>query len=259
MVSAGRDGGASGVREVSFNPEARGETFGGTAPDWRLKLGNAPVRGRAGGRDSCGTGARSAGFSTFPLLTKTRAAGLATMTRGDAPGSWPEPMRPVAGLEGIDGVVSLDGGNAPEEVSLAGTTPVSGGALGVAKVSFSGAVLERLLAPLTGGAAGRGVAGVGRTTGSVLAREVEPVSVADFFSCGWMGETRPVGGRIVFCIGWVTAVDQAGGIFCEPAELSWLEVLIGSVAEEPSGRGPSCVESGLSGRGGRVTRKVSRL
>jgi hypothetical protein len=217
LVSAGREGGASGGREVSFNPEARGATFGGTVPDLRLKSGSAPVSGRAGGRDSCGTGAKSAGFSTFPLLTKTRAAGLATMTRGAAPGSWPEATRPVAGFEGMEGVVSLEGGNAPEEVSRAGTMPVSGGALevapGLAKVSLSGAVLERLLAPLTGGAAGRGLTGVGRTSGSVLARDVEPLSVADCFNCGWMGETSPVGGRIVFCIGCVTAVDQAGGIF----------------------------------------------
>jgi hypothetical protein len=223
-------------------------------------IGKVPVRGRAGGIDWCSMGARSAGFSTLPLLTKTRAAGLATMTRGGVPGSWPEaaPIGPVPTFAVAGWMGSPEDGASLGECSRAGTMPVSGGALVVAKVAWSGAVLERLVAPLRGGAAGRGLSGVGRTRGSVLAREVEPLREAECFN--GVGETRPVGGRIVFCMGWVTAVDQAGGMFCDPAGVSLFDVRIGSVAAVGlGGRGPSCMESGFSGRGGKVTRNVSRL
>ncbi len=176
------------------------------------------------------------------------------MTRG---GTGPVLTLAVAGWTG-----SPVFGSSTGTVSRDGTMPVSGGADvedEEEKVALSGAVLERLLAPLTGGAAGRGDCGVGRTSGSVLAREVEPVREADCLSCVCVGETRPVGGRIVFCIGCVTAVDQAGGILPEPEGVETVpELLIGNVAAPEPGRGPIWVESGFSGRGGSVTRSVSR-
>jgi hypothetical protein len=62
-------------------------------------------------------------------------------------------------------------------------------------------------------------------------------------------------------IGLVTAVDQAGGTFVTGAGSSWLEVFIGSVlAAETFGRGGVIfADAGLSGRGGRLMRRVSRL
>jgi len=63
-------------------------------------------------------------------------------------------------------------------------------------------------------------------------------------------------------IGLVTAVDQAGGRLLAGAGSNWPEVLIGSVeAADTLGRGVGVIfdVAGLSGRGGRLMRKVSRL
>jgi hypothetical protein len=63
-------------------------------------------------------------------------------------------------------------------------------------------------------------------------------------------------------IGLVTAVDQAGGAFVTGAGTNCPEACIGSVvAAETFGRGVGVIfcEAGLSGRGGRLMRKVSRL
>jgi hypothetical protein len=63
-------------------------------------------------------------------------------------------------------------------------------------------------------------------------------------------------------IGLVTAVDQAGGTLLTGAGSSWLEVCMGSVvAAEMLGRGVGAIfpVAGLSGRGGRLMRSVSRF
>jgi len=63
-------------------------------------------------------------------------------------------------------------------------------------------------------------------------------------------------------IGLVTAVDQAGGTFVAGAGTNSPDVFMGSVvAAETFGRGVGVifVEAGLSGRGGRLMRNVSRL
>jgi hypothetical protein len=92
-----------------------------------------------------------------------------------------------------------------------------------------------------------------------LARD-EPSSEADcFIEDVPDGDTRPVGGRVAFCIGWVTAVDH-DGMFCEPTGPTFPEDFIGIVAAVGLvGRGPNWVESGFRGRGGKVTRNVSRF
>jgi hypothetical protein len=253
--------GGSGVRAVSLSPLASGGTFPGAGPESRLIVGSVPVEGRAGGRLPCWTGSRPVGISTLPLLTKTRAAGLATMTRGGIPVAWPDAalvlIGPVPTFEvaGNTGMSASEGSGAPFE----GTMPVSGGALGVAKVVRSKAVLERLIPPARGGAGGRGISGLGRTSGSVLGRVVVPVSEADCFIWAPPEEICPVAGR-VFCIGWVIAVDHAGGMFCEPVGLVASDAFIGNVAAVGlGGRGPIWEESGFSGRGGKLTRNVSRF
>ncbi len=55
LVSAGRaeGNGGIGVRAVSFRPDKIGATLGGRLPDSRVIMGRLPVRGSAGGRDSC--------------------------------------------------------------------------------------------------------------------------------------------------------------------------------------------------------------
>jgi hypothetical protein len=77
--------------------------------------------------------------------------------------------------------------------------------------------------------------------------------------CGFMlEETFPA----LLGIGFVTAVDQAGGTLGTGVGSNWVEVLIGSVdAAETFGRtgGVIFVDIGLRGRGGRLMRKVSRF
>ncbi len=72
-------------------------------------------------------------------------------------------------------------------------------------------------------------------------------------SCG----IAPEGARDKFGIGFVTAVDQAGGtegvgVSSEPPESGRV------VAAETFGRGVILVEAGFNGLGGRLMRSVSR-
>jgi hypothetical protein len=127
------------------------------------------------------------------------------MTRGGA-GTEPEAVVTFPDVVPGSGGGGMLGGVASGVVAVdnprPGTMPVSGGAPeGEAKVALSGAVFVRgsVSAP-----------GVGTSSGSVFARE--PVSEADCLSCEGAGPTRPVGGRVGLFIGWVTAVDQAGGV-----------------------------------------------
>jgi hypothetical protein len=252
MGEAGGSGGIV-VRAVSARP---GESFRASKASLVI-VGSVPVVGSAGGRARCSTGSRFARLSVLPL-TKTLACGLAMMTRGGAE-TRPEALvripeaAPGMGGGGMFGGVAS--GMVGELEPRLGTSPVSGGALtgrlgGEAKVARSGSVLPRGIVP--------GI-GAGTESGSVFARE--PVSEADCFSCDGAGPTRPVGGRVGRCIGWVTAVDQGGGL--PPPEVSAAlirsEPFIGIVAAVPGLARDKLVESGLSGRGGNVTRRVSRF
>jgi hypothetical protein len=194
--------------------------------------GSGCVEGSAGGRERCGIGSRSDGISTFPLETKTFACGFATITRGGG-----ATMRPdfvcnsaagsAAGVAGATGGgVWIAGG-----IGGGGRTAPSGGTGCDGFWGKSGVVFALEGAPVTGGAEGRGAEGV------------------------WAGVFEMLG------IGLVTAVDQAGGTFETGAGSSWPEVVIGSVvAAETLGRcGVILAEAGLSGRGGRLIRSVSRL
>jgi hypothetical protein len=100
----------------------------------------------------------------------------------------------------------------------------------------SGVVFAVGGAPVSGGAAGR--------------------AVGAWEGVGAGGVLEMVG------IGAVTAVDQAGGTLVAGAGSSCEEVCIGSVvAAETFGRGVGAIlpVAGLSGRGGRLMRSVSRL
>ncbi len=225
-------------------------------------IGSVPVVGSAGGLLRCSTGEMLASWSVLPV-TKTLACGFAMITRGGA-GTRPEAVgttlagAPETGsgggmFGGVNGVVA-------EVEPLPGTSPVSGGALeGEANVAFNGEVFEPGIAVAAGGEGRRGAAGVGRTSGSVFARE--PVSEADCFSCDGAGPTRPVGGRVGFCIGCVTAVDHAGGFVAPGVGVGAIlsDPFIGMVAAVPELARDNWVESGFSGRGGRETRNVSRF
>ncbi len=188
------------------------------------------------------------------------------MTRGGA-GTRPEAVgtRPdsVVGVvaPGTGGMLGGVSGVVGDDWALPGTSPVSAGAVlaGEANTALSGDVLEPGSDPLIGGVAGRALAGVGSTSGSVLARE--PVSEPDCLICDGAGPTRPVGGRAGFCIGWVTAVDQVGGGGVLPVAVGDIlsDDFIGIVAALPDETRESWVESGFSGRGGSETRKVSRF
>lgn len=119
------------------------------------------------------------------------------MTRGGASGTRPDAVgtRPDWVVGGrFDAVVEAESAEA-----LAGTTPVSGGAVRRADVLEPSEVAI--------GATRRWLAGLGNTNGSVLARE--PVSEDDCLIDDGVGATSPVGGRAGF-IGCVTAVDQEG-------------------------------------------------
>jgi len=168
--------GGMGVRDVSLSG---GGEVRRAAIASGVMVGSVPVAGSAGGRLPCGTGARSPSDSVFPLR-KTLACGLAMMTRGGA--SWTRPVavgtRPVlVGTRAGSGGGRLGGvAGACSKGPLDGTRPVSGGAEVGPGPARSMEVLEPV-SELVGGAAGRGLSGVGRTSGSVLARE--PVSEAD--------------------------------------------------------------------------------
>jgi hypothetical protein len=166
-------------------------------------------------------------------------------TRPDAVGTGPDAAPGMGGGGMLGGVAS---GMVGALELRPGTRPVSGGALGgEAKVARNGSVFPRGMVP--------GMAG-GTESGSVFARE--PVSDADCFNCDGAGPTNPVGGRVARCIGCVTAVDQGGGL-PPVAGFSRSEPFIGIVAAVPELARDNWVESGFSGRGGKVTRRVSRF
>jgi hypothetical protein len=211
--AAGADGEVAGsggivVGAVSARPDV---LFWGIPTVSLVIAGSVPVTGSAGGRVRNSMGATSESWSVLPL-TKTLACGLAMMTRGGATGTRPDAVgtRPVATggrPGGVAGAGAVSGAGRP------GTMPVSAGAAPVLeKTGRIDAVFEP---GRVGGADGRGLAGVGRTSGSVLARD--PVSDDDWVSWDGAGPTRPVGGRPGFCIGWVTAVDHGGVTVPVPA------------------------------------------
>jgi hypothetical protein len=254
-TEGGSDGGST-VRAVSLRP---GSLFFGMLTVSLVIMGSVPVMGSAGGRLPCWTGPRSASASVLPAR-KTLACGLAMMTRGGASGTRPVEVGTLPVLVGTRPVPVGSGGGRFDGVdgsdeALAGTTPVSGGAVGPGPAR-SMEVLEPGI-EMVGGAEGRGLSGVGRTSGSVLARE--PVSEADCLSDDGVGATSPVGGRAGFCIGCVTAVDHDGMAPCDTPVPSLSDALSGIVAAVPEFARASKVESGFSGRGGKVTRKVSRF
>ena len=77
-----------------------------------------------------------------------------------------------------------------------------------------------------------------------------------------LGRSGAEGGLAMVGIGLVTAADHAGGAAETGASSNWPEALRGRVvAAEIFGRGVGMilVEAGLSGRGGRLMRSVSRL
>jgi hypothetical protein len=203
------------VRAVSARPE---EAFFGIPTVSFVIAGSDPVIGSAGGRLSWETAPSSESASVFPL-TKTLACGLAMMTRGGA-GTRPEAVgtRPdavvggigvVAVCPGVGGMFGGVSGDVGMDTALPGTSPVSGGALvDEANTALSGEVFDPGSEPLSGGVAGRALAGVGRTSGWVFARV--PESDPDCLICDGAGPTSPVGGRVGFPIGWVTAVDHVG-------------------------------------------------
>jgi hypothetical protein len=228
--------GGMGVRAVSLSgggDDRRAAIASG------VMVGSVPVAGSAGGRLPCSTGARSPSNSVLPLLRKTLAWGLAMITRGGASGTGTRPVavgtRPV--LVGTrpaptgSGGGRLGGGSGGCSAGrLEGTRPVRGGAKVGPGPARSMEVLEPV-SELVGGAAGRGLSGVGSTSGSVFARE--PVSEADCLSCERAGETRPVGGRVGFCIGCVTAVDHVGVTPCDTPGFSLSDAFSGMVAAVP--------------------------
>jgi len=183
------------------------------------------VEARAGAFDWNETGSRLSGVcvSRLPLLTKTLACVVGTITRGGCTPVLPED---VAG-GGTGGAVGLTAGGAC----------VSAGALTAAMLKFD-------------------EAGFSGKRGFVLACGGEPVSGG---ATGLWG-MAPEGGRETLGIGLVTAVDQAGvpgGVGSRE-----LDVFKGNVvAAEILGRaaGTILVDAGLSGRGGRLIRSVSRF
>lgn len=184
------------------------------------------------------------------------------ITRGGA-GTRPDGLvcgiDPVA-LPGTGGMFGGTSGEVDADTARPGTSPVSCGAADEEeKTALIGDVFEPGSEPLNGGVAGRGLIGVGSTSGWVFARV--PVSDPDCLICDGAGPTRPVGGRAGFCIGWVTAVDQvgAGGVLGVAVGVILSDDFIGIVAAVPDETRESWVESGFSGRGGNVTRNVSRF
>jgi hypothetical protein len=111
------------------------------------------------------------------------------------------------------------------------------------------------------GSPGTGADGFGGKSGVVFAPAGAPVSGG---ATGRGAGRSPEGGgvRAIVGIGFVTAVDQAGGTFVAGAGSNWPEVCIGSVvAAETLGRGVGVIfpVAGFNGLGGRLMRKVSRL
>ena len=122
--------------------------------------------------------------------------------------------------------------------------------------STPGLAITRVMGWTAVGTLGRATEGgfFGRKSGVVLEPGGAPVSGGAFGgSCG----TAPEGARDKFGIGLVTAVDQAGGVVGIGVG-SDVPVIGSVVAAEIFGRGVIFVDAGLSGRGGKLMRRVSR-
>jgi hypothetical protein len=187
----------------------------------------ACVKGNAaGGRLLWEMGSSAGRGSTLPLCTKTRALGFATITRGGGVMSLPEGDFNSSAAEGSTTTAGRGGGT---------TACIGGGATGMAwEGDFGGkrgVVFEAAGAPVSRGAIG--------------------------FAGAWAG-----GAFAMLGIGLVTAVDQAGGVLAAGTGSIWPGARMGIVvAAETLGRGVGTIfaEAGLSGRGGRLMRSVSRL
>jgi hypothetical protein len=214
-------------------------TVGGFASEigaGAVTVGSVCVAGSAGGLAWWEIGSRRSPSSTFPLWTKTFARGFATTTRG---GAVILPEGEAAGAPVTGG--ALGGAIAPLADGLEGAEP-SG-----LRCGKSGVVLAAGGAPVSGGAAGRCGTGGGDCTEAAGA-----------------GAMEPDGGREMLAIGLVTAVDQAGGTLEMGAGVvpggRMAAGFIGRVvAAEIFGRGGIELEAGLSGRGGKLMRSVSRF
>jgi hypothetical protein len=178
------------------------------------------------------------------LWTKTLAWGFATMTRAGGATMRPDAVRNSAAGSGWGGVTTGRGG--------------------AVVVVASGGVAD------TGGAGGVGsggtlcVGGLGGKRGVVLAVDGAPVSggAMGFAAGASVGGGEGGADFAMLGIGLVTAVDHAGGTLLTGAGSNWLEVCIGNVvAAETLGRGVGVIlpVAGLSGRGGRLMRSVSRF
>jgi hypothetical protein len=184
------------------------------------------------------------GVSTRLLCTKTFACGLATITRAGGGTRRPEAVRNSRAGSGSLGLTTGRGGAVGVTEAGGGSTGAGGAGGGDPRTGTlwegglggkSGVVLAVGGAPVSGGAVGRG-AGASETGGGVA-----------FEMLG---------------IGLVTAVDHAGGTLLEGAGSNWVVEWIGRVvAAETFGRGVGVIfpVAGLSGRGGRLIRSVSRL
>jgi hypothetical protein len=183
------------------------------------------VAGIAGVRARCWMGSTDSGRSTLPLCTKILACGLATMTRGGGGIRRPDDVvRSPAG----SGSLRIAGRGGGTEEGRDGGAPCVGAFCGK-----RGVVLALAGAPVSGGAEGFGGSGV---TGDVILE--------------------------MLGIGLVTAVDHAGGTLLTGAGSNWPVVFIGRVeAADTFGLGVGVIFAvgGLSGRGGKLMRKVSRF
>jgi hypothetical protein len=185
------------------------------------------VAGATGGFVLCEMGSMWEGPSTLPLCTKTLAWGLATMTRGDWGLKRPDEEVSSAARLGAGWATGRCGTGTVAELRVG--TGCEGAFCGKRGVVFAVGG-----APVRGGAEGLGATGAGRLEES-------------FDTLG---------------IGLVTAVDHAGGTLLEGAGSNWVVEWIGRVvAAETFGRGVGVIfpVAGLSGRGGRLIRSVSRL
>ncbi len=152
--------------------------------------------------------------------------------------------------EVINSVVGSGTGFATGVAGTAGTAGVTGAG---GMTGMVGLVKPRVGTGCEGGRGGK--------RGVVFALAGAPVSGGAEGFGGASGVTLEVCLEMLG-IGLVTAVDQAGGTLVTGAGSNWLVLCIGSVvAAETLGRGVGVIlaEAGLSGRGGRLMRSVSRL
>jgi len=183
------------------------------------------VEASAGALDWKETGSSVEDDSTLPLFTKTLAWVAGKVTRGGWTPIFPDCDVGGSGSGGAAGAVAAGLGISP----VSSETPIE-----EAVADFcgkSGVVLAPAGAPVMGGAEG-------------------------------FGGIDCEGGRVTLGIGLVTAVDQLGVVPVAGAGSSELEVFKGKVvAAEMFGRaaGAILVDAGLSGRGGKLIRKVSRF